>query len=263
MGRYTDRSRGWEIMNSFIVFLSLFVVCGLSFGLFGILVMLGISKKVSYSNWLKQCAIVIVLNVILFFVMLFLMITYRLEVTLFLMVVSTYGFIMLMAFHLREYLERLDLSNYMVLEENVSYSYRDMKDYFMSLESVKESEKSKFLRMMLLYKEQINNVSMKDDLVELVRLAELIIEKDIDRGDLFFLKHSSSIESILKQYVQLQNLGFHDTDTIRLSDKLVNVISLSRKAFENELINMFDNEVLSMTSEADFYKKYVQSKGLL
>ncbi|MEK6513356.1 hypothetical protein [Myroides odoratimimus] len=168
-----------------------------------------------------------------------------------------------MSFHLREYLERLDLANYMKLENNVSYSYREIKDYFMSLNELEDDERVRFIKMITLYKGQIKNSAMVKDLEELVRLVDYIIEKDRERSDLFFLKHSSSLESILKQYVEIQNIGFTDPEMDRLANKLANVISLSRKAFENELINMFDNEVLSMTSEADFYKNYLQSKGLI
>ncbi|EHO06652.1 hypothetical protein HMPREF9714_02886 [Myroides odoratimimus CCUG 12901] len=264
MGRYTDRSRLWEIFQSFLLFLGIVIITYFSFGFFGPLVVLLFSKRVKFPKWANQSLFVFGVQYLLFIVCLFWLIRSKNEDFIYVLIfICVYLYLIFMSFHLREYLERLDLANYMKLENNVSYSYREIKDYFMSLNELEDDERVRFIKMITLYKGQIKNSAMVKDLEELVRLVDYIIEKDRERSDLFFLKHSSSLESILKQYVEIQNIGFTDPEMDRLANKLANVISLSRKAFENELINMFDNEVLSMTSEADFYKNYLQSKGLI
>lgn len=262
MGRYTERSRGWELLQSFILFFCLVLFTLLTYGALGPIVILIASKRVSCPKWALKSTIVLVIHwVVLVCITIYEISSKNVDLTLFKMMGSSYVFTIFMSLHLREYLERLDLKKYMHLEPNVSYSYRIVKKNIRDLEAKELSEKEIFLQMLSSYQETIHNPEMKEHLLEMGHLANLIVEKDNERSSLFFLKHYSALDSVLKQYVELQDLPMLDID--QMMEKLFQVIVFSRKSFEKELIDMFDIEVLSQVSEADFYKNYVQSKGLI
>lgn len=268
MGRYTDRSRLWELSQTFSLFLLLATCSLLTHGAFGPLIIFLAAYRVSYVSWAIKSLIVLAIHVV---VILAILISSSpstkgsddfLE-TVFIMLGSAYVFVVYMSFYMREYLERLDLKKYMKLEADVSYSYREVKDNLLKLQLNEPDEKDIFSAMLADFRAKIGDTTMQNDLAEMEHLASLIVEKEEAKSKLFFLKHSSALESILKQYIELQDLPLVDPETEQFKTKLRHVIGLAKKAFENELIAMFDVEVMSMTSEADFYKNYVQSKGLI
>lgn len=268
MGRYTDRSRLWELSQTFSLFVVL-VVCSLfTYGAFAPLVILIAANRVSYTSWVMKSLVVLAIHILVMIVLLFLSSSSENTIdnlmnAVFLMFGSTYVFVVFMSFYIREYLERLDLKQYMKLEADVSYSYREMKDSILKLQTNEPDEKDVFSAMLAGFRTKISDVTMQENLQEMEHLASLIVEKEEERSKLFFLKHSSALESILKQYVELQDLPLVDPETEKFKTRLREVIALAKTAFENELIGMFDVEVMSMTSEADFYKNYVQAKGLI
>lgn len=266
MGRYTDRSRLWELSHTFSLF-SVLVVCSLlTYGLFAPLVILFVGYQVSYLSWVIKSLIVLGIHTLVSLAILYGYSSqeeYIFVKTFLIMVGGAYVFVVFLSFYIREYLERLDLKKYMKLEADVSYSYREVKDNIRRLQAQEPDEKELFLAMLAGFKAKITDPTMQDNIKEMEHLASLIVEKEAERSGLFFLKHSSALESILKQYIELQDLPLVDPETEQLKIKLREVIGLSRKAFENELLALFDEEIMSMTSEADFYRNYVQSKGLI
>ncbi|MDR0228622.1 MAG: hypothetical protein LBI72_06115 [Flavobacteriaceae bacterium] len=262
MGRYTEKSRGWELLQSFLLFFFLVFLTLLTYGFFGPVVILIAAKRVDYVSWAKKAVILLAIHsCVLIGITIYEVKAGGIDLTLLKMIGSSYVFTIFMSFHLREYLERLDLKKYMRLEPNVSYSYRVVKKSIRELEEKELSEKEIFMQMLSTYREKIHSSEMKENLLEMENLAGLIVEKDKERSSLFFLKHHSGLDSVLKQYVELQDLTMVNVD--QMIAKLIQVIEFSRRAFEKELMDMFDVEVLSNVSEADFYKNYVQSKGLI
>lgn len=267
MGRYTDRSRLWELSHTFFLFLVL-VVCSLfSFGVLAPLVILFVGFRVSYLSWVVKSLCVLAVHLLVLIGILYwskgqgdFSLAFYSGFSIF---GSAYVFVVFLSFYLREYLERLDLKRYMKLESDVSYSYREMKDSALKLLVNEPDEKDVFLAMLAGFRAKIADVNMCNNLEEMEHLTRLIVEKEKERSKLFFLKHSSSLESILKQYIELQDLPLVDSGAEQLKEKLREVIELSKIAFENELIALFDVEIMSMSSEADFYKNYVQAKGLI
>lgn len=268
MGRYTDRSRLWELSQTFSLFLLLATCSLLTYGAFGPLIVFLAASRVSYSSWAIKSLIVFAIHIVVILIILISSSSSTKGSDSFLWIIftmfgSTYVFVVFMSFYMREYLERLDLKKYMKLEADVSYSYREVKDSILKLQLNEPDEKDIFSAMLAEFRVKILDATMQRDLAEMEHLAGLIVEKEEARSKLFFLKHSSALESILKQYIELQDLPLVDPETEQFKAKLRDVIGLAKKAFENELIAMFDVEVMSMTSEADFYKNYVQSKGLI
>ncbi|WP_410881092.1 hypothetical protein [Myroides sp. DW712] len=266
MGRYTDRSRLWELSHTFSLF-SVLVVCSLlTYGLFAPLVILFVGYQVSYFSWVIKSLVVLAIHTLVSLVILYGFTSQGGDVfvkTFLIMAGGAYVFVVFLSFYIREYLERLDLKKYMKLEADVSYSYREVKDSIRKLQAQEPDEKELFLAMLAGFRAKITDSTMQDNIKKMEHLASLIVEKEKERSGLFFLKHSSALESIVKQYIELQDLPLVDPETEQLKIKLREVIGLSRKAFENELLALFDEEIMSMTSEADFYRNYVQSKGLI
>lgn len=267
MGRYTDRSRLWELSQTFVLFLVLGFCSIITYGAFTPLIVFIVAYRVSYLSWAIKSVIVMAIHSTVMGGIFFLTRSYSFEhlafIMPFLMVGSAYVSTVFMSFFIREYLERLDLKNYMKLEADVSYSYRVVKDSLLKLQAKEKEEKDVFLDMLQGYRAKITDTYMINNLIEMAHLANLIVDKDKDRSRFFFLKHSSALDSILKQYIELQDLPILDFGVEQLRVKLHEVIGLSRVAFENELVAMFDVEIMSVASEADFYKNYVQAKGLL
>lgn len=265
MGRYTDRSRIWELAQTFGLFLLLIVVSWLTYGVLAPLIIFFAASRVAYKSWATKALIVLAIHCVVMSVIVYLngSLENNLYVIPFLCAGSAYVFVVFMSFHIREYLERLDLKKYMKLEMEVSYSYRVIKDNLLKLEEKEVDDKAVFLAMIEGYRMKIMDKNMAANLQEMEHLTHLIVEKDTERSALFYLKHTSALDSILKQYIELQDLPIIDPGVEQLKAKLYQVIGLARDAFENELVAMFDVEIMSSASEADFYKSYVQSKGLI
>lgn len=266
MGRYTDKSRTWELTQTFSLFLVLIIVSWLTYGVFTPLIVLFAASRVLYRSWVIKSLFVLIIHLVVLLSLVYLTRSTTSNffyVDFLLRLGSAYVFVVFMSLYIREYLERLDLKKYMKLEREVSYSYRVIKDNLLALEVKEIDDKANFLTMLQGYEEKLADEDMVVNLQEMKHLADLIVEKDTAKSALFFLKHTSALDSILKQYLELQDLPMIDAEVEQLKVKLQQVIGLARAAFENELVAMFDVEIMSMASEADFYKNYVQAKGLI
>ncbi len=209
-----------------------------TYGIFTPLLVFIAAYRVAYTSWTIKSLVVLAIHIVVMGGILFFSKSLNLGdlifIMPFLMVGSAYVFTVFMSFFIREYLERLDLKNYMKLELDVSYSYRVVKDSLLKLEAKERDEKDVFLNMLQGYRAKITDVHMINNLIEMEHLTRLIVDKDKNRSGIFFLKHSSALDSILKQYIELQDLPIIDSGVEQLKAKLYQVIGLSREAFDRK-----------------------------
>ncbi|MVX35918.1 hypothetical protein [Myroides sp. LoEW2-1] len=263
MGWFTKRSKSWEVKNTVLL---LGVVGSVSFISFGVLTPIAIAifgNIVNVNRWFwKSCMIALVylffLILALFFLVADVSSTYVLAVNF----LSFYIYVVYMSLDLGEYLQRLDLQNYITLEKNKDYNYDAVISQFNQVQE-DISPKDRFIAKLTFWRDQISNAKVVENVSELIRLTEIIIAKDESRADLFFVRHGSTIENVLQQYVELDQTYIANASVISTKENLEHVIAQSKVVFENELSNMIETEALQVDGEASVYISVLKGRGIL
>lgn len=263
MGWFTHRSKSWEIKNALVLLSVVGVTSLLSLGVLTPIAIHIFGSIVSMTRWTKQSLYIALFYLLFLFLSLFILLasneaSYVLTFSL----VSFYVYTIYMSFHLGEYLQRLDLKNYMTLNKNESYSYYQVYAQ-LNNSNLHSSSQEAFLQGLDVYKQQIKDVSLLSDISELQRLSLIITGGDSTATDLFFARHSSSVLNILQQYIELNNSYLQTQKTTELSNNLKQVIANSKIAFENEITNMVQRQVLQVDAESEIYVSLLKAKGLL
>lgn len=263
MGWFTHESKGWEIKNALVLLGVVGVTSILSLGVLTPLAIHIFGSIVQMTRWTKQSLYIALFYFLFLLVALFILLANQeASYVILFSIVSFYVYTLFMSLHLGEYLQRLDLKKYMNLQNNHSYSYAvTYKQVHPTVEL--KSSKALFNEALEEYKNKINKLSIKQDISELQRLASLILQDDSRESELFFARHNSAILNILQQYVELDQSYLKNIDNLELSEKLETVISKAKTAFEQELSQMIQREVLQVDAESEVYISLLKAKGLL
>lgn len=263
MGWFTNRSKSWEFKNSLVL---LGVVGGVSFLSLGLLTPLAVAvfgAIVKVSKWTKTTLFIALVYLLFLIISLFAyMAGEGFMSILTLNFISFYIYVAYMSLYLGEYLQRLDLKDYINLEKNKEYSYFSIMNQLTSVED-NVSRKDLFIRNLRVLKTNISNSSMVSDIDELERLVNVIVETDPSKSELFFVRHASTIENALQQYIELDQNYLQNKEVADSKVKLEKLISSARLAFENELSKMFEMQILQVDAEAEVYISILKGRGLL
>ncbi|MHC5202925.1 hypothetical protein [Myroides sp. LJL119] len=262
MGWFTYRSKSWEVKNALLL---LGIVGGTSLLSLGVLTPLAIQifgSVVSMTKWTKQSLYIAIFYFLFLFLALFILLANsQASYVIAFCFISFYVYTVYISFHIGEYLQRLDLKNYMELEKNVSYSYYQVYQQ-LNVGSLQASSQDSFIAGLNIYKKQIDDRLLLKDIEELERLCAIIVSNSND-SELFFARHSASILGILQQYIELNNSYLKNDQTNALVSNLKQVISNAKTAFENEITNMVERQVLQVDAESQVYVSLLKAKGLL
>lgn len=263
MGWFTNRSKSWEFKNSLVL---LGVVGGVSFLSLGLLTPIAVAvfgAIVKVSKWTKTTLFISLIYLLFLVISLFAyMANQGFTTILTLNFISFYIYVAYMSLYLGEYLQRLDLKDYINLEKDKEYSYFSIMNQLVNVEE-NISRKDLFINNLTNLKKNITNISMQDDIDELIRLVNVIVETDPSKSDLFFERHASTIENALQQYITLDKDYLQNTEVKEAKEKLEQLISSARLAFENELSKMFEMQILEVDAEAEVYLSILKGRGLL
>jgi chaperonin cofactor prefoldin len=89
------------------------------------------------------------------------------------------------------------------------------------------------------------------------------MQKDKNTGNLFFERNAETVNKLLNKYNELEDTRI-DTpeikENMRKIETAVNKISF---AFEQELSNMYKNDMLDINAETEAFIQSLKNKGLL
>lgn len=263
MGWFTNRSKSWEFKNAVVL---LGVVGAVSFLTLGLLTPIAVSifgAIVKIGKWTKATLFIALVYLLFLIISLFAYLAGQSFISILaLNFISFYIYVVYMSLDLGEYLQRLDLKNYIKLEKNKEYSYYEVMKQLNALND-SSSRKDVFIQNLEFYKKHIQNAKLLSDISELQRLVNIIVAKDEHRSDLFFERHGSTIENALKQYVELDTTYIKSSQVEESKHKIEVIIEKARIAFENELSKMIETEVLQVDAEAEVYTSILKGRGLL
>ncbi len=113
------------------------------------------------------------------------------------------------------------------------------------------------------WEKEIKDVSIKTRLNRMSKIALIIQEKDHTAGEVFFLRHADTVTKLLKQLKAIEVSELDSAEIIASRERIVNAIELTHKAFEQELANMFETDMLDIDAESMAYMQSLKNRGLI
>jgi hypothetical protein len=113
------------------------------------------------------------------------------------------------------------------------------------------------------WEKEIANESLKEVLNRMSRIADIIQEKDQATGELFFLRHTDTLSKLLKQYRTLESSEMDSPDIVASLGRIMEAIVVTHKAFEQELKNIFQTDMLDIDAESEAYLQSLKNRGLI
>jgi hypothetical protein len=113
------------------------------------------------------------------------------------------------------------------------------------------------------WKNAVTDTKIKGDLNRMIKIANIIQEKDVTAGEVFFMRHADTLAKLLKQYCILENSGLNSPEIQDSMQRIKETIAITRNAFEQELINNFKSDLLDVEAESEAYIQQLQNRGLI
>jgi hypothetical protein len=113
------------------------------------------------------------------------------------------------------------------------------------------------------WKKEIVNKTLKYYLNRMSQIAGIIQEKDHAIGEKFSSRHADTLSKLLKQYHALESSGIESEEIAASRQRISNTIVLVHKAFEQELGNIIQSDMLDIDAEVEAYLKNLKNRGLI
>ncbi|MDR0349136.1 MAG: DUF2791 family P-loop domain-containing protein [Tannerella sp.] len=122
----------------------------------------------------------------------------------------------------------------------------------------------KTLAAELKYWEQlIKNEDIKTRLNRMSKIAQIIQEKDPHVSEIFCMRHAETVVKFLKQYYTVEISEMKSEETQNASLRIADAIKVTHQAFEQELNNMFQADMLDINAESAAYMQSLKNRGLI
>jgi len=113
------------------------------------------------------------------------------------------------------------------------------------------------------WEKEIGDADVKTKLNRMSRIAYIIQEKDHTVGETFALRHTDTLVKLLKQLKVIEVSEIDSPDIIESRNRIIASIDVTAQAFENELINIFQTDMLDIDAESMAYKQTLKNRGLI
>lgn len=113
------------------------------------------------------------------------------------------------------------------------------------------------------WQKEIKNPEIQELLNRMSRIAYIIQEKGNMTSEVFSVRHSETVTKMLKQYHVLEAAGLESPEMIESRDRLEESLKLTCVAFEQELNNIFQSDMLDVDAESKAYLESLKSRGLI
>lgn len=109
----------------------------------------------------------------------------------------------------------------------------------------------------------IGNQGIKTLLNRMSKIALIIQEKDQQAGETFTMRHADTVTKLLKQYYTIE-ISEMDSEEVKNSlNHIAEAIAMTHQAFEQELKNIFQIDMLDIEAEAEAYMQSLRNRGLI
>lgn len=113
------------------------------------------------------------------------------------------------------------------------------------------------------WEKQIRHEDIKTMLNRMSKIVLIIQEKDPQAGEIFFMRHAETVTKFLKQYFTIEISEMKSEETQDSLHRIADAIKLTHQAFEQELNNMFQADMLDIDAESAAYKQSLKNRGLI
>lgn len=113
------------------------------------------------------------------------------------------------------------------------------------------------------WEKQIRNEEIKTMLNRMSKIALIIQEKDPHAGEIFFMRHAETVTKFLKQYFTIEISEMKSGETQDSLHRIADAIKMTHQAFEQELTNMFQADMLDIDAESAAYMQSLKNRGLI
>lgn len=113
------------------------------------------------------------------------------------------------------------------------------------------------------WEKEITDPDMKSRLNRMSRIAYMIQEKDHSAGETFSMRHT---DTVIKLVQQLKAIEVSEVESIEVDasrGRIVEALKVTHQAFENELVRMFQADMLEIDAEAMAYTQNLKNRGLI
>ena len=110
---------------------------------------------------------------------------------------------------------------------------------------------------------QIDNREIKTMLNRMSKIAGIIQEKDRLEGEKFTMRHAETVTNLLRQYHAIVSSGITSEESRDSLKRISETLTLTRQAFEQELNNLFQSDMLDMDAESKAYVQSLKNRGLI
>lgn len=174
----------------------------------------------------------------------------------------------------KEFLQRLDLiSKGHILSRIKKYDYRAYNPEIekisqdiirmKKIENKAENPGLDFILDLHRIDKELESESLRTDIRKIISVSELIIQKDKNTGDLFFERNAETVNKLLKKYNELEDTRINTPEIKENMKKIESTLNQISTAFEQELSNMYQNDLLDINAEAEAFIQSLKNRGLL
>lgn len=164
----------------------------------------------------------------------------------------------------KEFLQRLDL-RYRIpnLKWNKKYDYANYDIEIMSDDPQLMLPVRQFTKNLEKMEKAIESESLKEDIRRMIHVSEAIMQKDTVVAELFFERNAETVDKILKKYDELENTRIQTPEIKQSIIETEKVISRVADAFEQELSDIYRNDVVDLNAESAAFLQSLKNRGLL
>jgi hypothetical protein len=110
---------------------------------------------------------------------------------------------------------------------------------------------------------QIDNREIKTHLNRMSQIAGFIQEKDSLESEKFTMRHAETVTSLLKKYHAIASSGIKSAESQDSLRRISETLVLTKQAFEQELNNLFQPDILDTEAESKAYVQSLKNRGLI
>jgi hypothetical protein len=113
------------------------------------------------------------------------------------------------------------------------------------------------------WEKQIKNREIKPMLNRMSQIAGIIHEKNSLAGEKFALRHAETVIKLLRQYHIITASGVSSEESKESLRRITETLTLTLQAFEQELNNLLQADMLDMDAESKAYLQSLKNRGLI
>jgi len=113
------------------------------------------------------------------------------------------------------------------------------------------------------WEKEIDDVDIKMKLNRMSRIAYMIQEKDHTAGEVFSMRHNDTVIKLLQQLKAIEVSEVTSVEVVESRERIVEALHVTGQAFESELTNMLQAEMLDIDAETMAYKQNLKNRGLI